>query len=373
LLIGSTAAPAPAAESGPIKIGCVAPLTWEDPTVPHIEKGLKMKLDEVGWRVAGRTIELISEDDAGKAVMSVEKAKKLIEFNKVCAILGPVAANCALAAANYTAGPKTPQFTLVQMPFQGNKNPARNVFSLTGTQRGSTKELGEYAYETGYRTAAVLQQDFVAGDELANGFIDTFQAKGGKIVQRQRVPVGTMDFSPYVTAIQKADVFVCWLLPQETLRLMPVYFNSGPKMPFILLHGSFPEEMLQQVGDRTIGMVSVIRWCRFDENPVNKQFVDAYTKRYGVAPIPIGTTAYEQMSFLLEALKATKGDTRAEVLNDAIRKVKLSLPGGMTAYSEEGIAIGDNNIIRVEKMAGVVVWKPVKKFSQVLYKSPNEK
>jgi hypothetical protein len=79
------------------------------------------------------------------------------------------------------------------------------------------------------------------------------------------------------------------------------------------------------------------------------------------------------MSFLLEALKATNGDTTPEVLNQALRKLKLSLPAGMTSFSEEGIAIGDLNIVRVEKMEGMVGWKPIRKFNQVLYKSPNEK
>ena len=243
-----------------------------------------------------------------------------------------------------------------------------------GTQQGITKDLGDYAYDVaGYRTATVMQQDFVAGEEHAKGFIDSFQARGGKIIQRQRVPVGTMDYAPYVTAIQKADVIVCWLLPQETMRLLPVYLNSGLTMPFLQLHGSLPEAMLQQVGDKTVGIVSIIRWCRFDENPVNKQFLDAFIAKYGVVPMPVAVTAYEQMSFLLEGLKATNGDTTPEVLNNAIRKTKLSLPAGITSFNEEGIAIGDHSIVRVEKVEGKIVWKPIRKFYQSLYKSPNEK
>ena len=372
LLMYSTTAPA--AELLPIRIGTILPYTWEDPAVPQIDKGIQMKLDEVGWKVAGRTIEFIREDDAANPVKSVEKAKKLVEVNKVCAIFGPIMANCALAVAKYTTASKTSQFTIVELPYVGNKMGGKNVFSINGTQQGITKDLGDYAYDVaGYRTATVMHQDFVAGEELANGFINAFQAKGGKIVQRQRVPVGTMDYAPYVTAIQKADAVVCWLLPQETLRLLPVYLNSGLNMPFIQLHGSFPEEMLQQVGDKTQGIVSVIRWCRFDENPVNKQFVDAFTKKYGEAPIFSTVSAYEQVSFLLEGLKATNGDTTPEILNNAIRKLKLSLPSGVTSFNEEGVAIGDHLIVRVEKVGGKLVWKPIKRFEQVLYKSPYEK
>jgi branched-chain amino acid transport system substrate-binding protein len=367
-------AAASAAELSPIRIGTIEPYTWEDQTIPYVDKALKMKLDEVGWKVAGRTIEFIPEDDGANPVKAVEKARKLVEVNKVCAIFGPVLAHCALAVAKYTATSKTPQFTLVELPYAGNRMGGNNVFSINGTQQGVTRYLGEYAYDTaGYRTITVMHQDFAAGEELANGFIAAFQAKGGKIIQRQRVPVGTMDYAPYVTAIQKADAVGSWLLPQESLRLLPIYLNSGVNMPFVQLHGSIEEDMLQQVGDKTVGIVSVIRWCRFDENPINKAFVDAYTKKYRIAPIPKAASAYEQMSFLLEALKATNGDTTPEVLNQALRKLKLSLPAGMTSFSEEGIAIGDLNIVRVEKMEGMVGWKPIRKFNQVLYKSPNEK
>jgi branched-chain amino acid transport system substrate-binding protein len=362
-----------AAESGPIRIGAIEPYTWEDPTIVLVDKAIKMRIEEYGGKVAGRTIEFIGEDDAGNAVKAVEKAKKLVEMNKVAAIIGPIPANNALAVANYTAASKIPQFSIVQMPFAGNKNPGRNVYSIAGTQQGSTIPLGQYAYDIGYRTVSVLHQDFVAGEELAKGFIDAFEAKGGKVIQRQKVPVGTMDYAPFVGAIQKADAFVTWLLPQEQLRLNNQYFNAGPKMPYILLNGAFPAEMLQQTGDKTLGIVSVIRWTRFDPSPENKKFLDTFVKKYGEYPTTNAVAAYDQMGFLLEALKATSGDTNPDALNAALKKVKLTLGAGVTRYSEEGVAIGDMSIVRVDKVEGKHAWVPIKKFSQVLYKAAGEK
>ncbi len=363
-----------AAESGPIKVGTIEPYTWEDPTIQLIDKAIKMRIEEMGGKVAGRPIEIIPEDDAGNAVKAVEKAKKLVEMNKVAAIIGPIPANCALAVANYTAASKTPQFSIVQMPYAGNKNPGKNVYSIAGTQQGSTVPLGLYAYELGYRTVAVLHQDFVAGAELAKGFIDAFEAKGGKVVQRQKVPVGTMDYAPFVGAIQKeANAFVTWLLPQEQLRLNNQYFSAGPQMPYILLNAAFPAEMLQQTGDKTLGIISVIRWTRFDTSPVNKKFVDTFVKKYGEYPTTNAVAAYDQMGFLLEALKATNGDTRPDVLNPALKKVKLTLGAGVTQYREDGIAMGDMSIVKVEKVEGKHAWVPIKKFSQVIYKADGEK
>ena len=228
--------------------------------------------------------------------------------------------------------------------------------------------LGEYTYDVlGYRTATIMHQDFLAGQELSQGFIDAFEAKGGKSIQRQRIPVGTVDYAPYVTAMQKADCVVCWLLPEETARLLPTYFASGLGMPFIQLHGSFPEVMLQEVGDKGVGIISIHRWCLNLDSPTNKQFVDAYVKKYGVDANYLSTAGYEDMSIILEAIKATGGDTRPEVLDDAIRKVKIDTPSGITSFNQEGVAIGDLHILEAAIMDGKIMWKPIFTYTQVPY------
>ena len=39
------------------------------------------------------------------------------------------------------------------------------------------------------------------------GFIDS----GGQVIQKQWVPIGTQDFSPYLAAMKPADVCLFWL------------------------------------------------------------------------------------------------------------------------------------------------------------------
>ena len=134
-----------------------------------------------------------------------------------------------------------------------------------------------------------------------------------------------------------------------------------------------PEEMLQQSGDKALGIISVIPWNRFVDNPANKAFVADYHKKYGANPNNNAASAYEQMSFLLAGLKATNGDTNPDVLLPAIRKQKLSLPCGTISYNPDGVAIGDKYIVKVEKVEGKIAWVPVKKYSQILMKSPDEK
>lgn len=360
-------------ELPPLKIGAIIPYTGPDPMAFEIDKGIKLKLDEVGWEVAGRKIDLITEDDAYDPTIAVQKAKKLVEVDNVEVILGALFLPCSLGVGNYLLASKIPQFTFVETPIDLFPAGSKNFFCLSGSQAGVTAPLGEYAYDKlGYRTATVMHQDFIAGEKLAQGFIDAFEAKGGKIVQIQKIPIGTMDYGPYVSAIKKADCEVCWLLPQETMRLLPVYFNSGIKMPFIQLHGSFSDEMLQGVGDSTIGMVSILRWNLLLDSPTNKNFVDNFVKTYQDNPRYLAASGYENTAIFLEAVKATGGNTKPEVINDAIRKVKIDLPSGITSFTEQGVGVGDLHILKVEKVNGKVMWTPIFTYSQLPYIAPSE-
>ena len=131
-----TPTPTPA-ELPPIKIGALIAFTGPDPNVPATDKGIKLKLDEVGWEVAGRKIELVTEDDAFDATLAVDKAKKLVEMDKVQVIIGPVFQPCAVAVASYLASSRIPELTFVEAPlaaylgFGGN-----NVFNLSVRKEG---------------------------------------------------------------------------------------------------------------------------------------------------------------------------------------------------------------------------------------------
>ena len=351
----------------PIKIGALIAYTGPDPLVTEIDKGIKLKLDEVGWKVGNRTIELRTEDYAANAVTAVDKARKLVELDKVDVIIGPLFVDCLLAAINYITPSKIPQLTLATLPINGLRMGGNNVFSFVGEQRGVTQYTGVYAWEAGYKTATVIHQDFVAGAEFAEGFIKAYEAKGGKVVQRQRIPVGTMDYAPYVTGMQKADCVVSWLLPQETLRLLPRYYDSKLAMPFIQMYASFPDVMLNDVGPRAAGIISIHRWCLALDNPLNKKFVEAFVKKNSADPHYLAAAAYEATSIVLEALKATGGETKPAILNEAIRKVKIDLPSGVTSFTKEGVGIGDLNILKAALKGGKIAWEPIKTYKQVPY------
>ena len=63
--------------------------------------GMSLYFDSINWTVAGRKIELIKEDDQFNPQIGLQKAKKLVESDKVDLVIGIQASNVALAVLNY--------------------------------------------------------------------------------------------------------------------------------------------------------------------------------------------------------------------------------------------------------------------------------
>src|SRR5215510_13610548 len=77
------------AQSGPIKIGMLAPLTGPFAQIgKDMVGGTELYLDEIGRQIAGRKVELIVEDDEGNPATALNKARKLVEADKVHLLTG---------------------------------------------------------------------------------------------------------------------------------------------------------------------------------------------------------------------------------------------------------------------------------------------
>jgi len=77
-----------AASAKPLKIGAILDFTGPAAMLgPLFKDGIVMALEENKNQVAGRPIELIAEDTAGDPAVSLEKARKLVERDKVNIII----------------------------------------------------------------------------------------------------------------------------------------------------------------------------------------------------------------------------------------------------------------------------------------------
>ena len=356
------------AAAEPIKIGAIISYTGPaSVTGPGDENTIDLLLDEVGWKAGGRKIEVFKVDEgSGNPTETVAGAKKLVEGDKVDVVIGPVLMHTAAAVAAYCGSAGVPHIV-----FSSNIKDIMNnktVFLPQGTGRGQVYVCGQYAYEKlGYRTASMLIADYAGGHEFCGGFIDGFEASGGKIIQKQLVPMMEANIAPYIGRIKEADCVAWWLVGPSSIAFPKQYHQYGLKMPLVYSTAlPLEEPQLAQIGDDGLGMISSALYSPEIDTEINRDFVNKYKGRFGEYPGMAAMECYVAMKLFLEAVKATGGDTGREKIMEALKGVKnLVTPAGTLSMTPERMGIQDQYILECSKKGDRYYWKVLAKYAEV--------
>ncbi len=370
ILVAMPASPgyAKSKDKNVIKIGALVPLTgpfamWGK----MFQNSMELVLDEKGWKVAGKKIEFIVEDEGGVDVsLALEKAKKLVEADKVDIMMGPFFGSSA-----FTVLPYTSSIPIVNVKWSEpgiEKDELGNKYAFWGAMSyyDNTYPLGIYAYEEkGIRTVISIGSDYACAYDFVGGFMDAFKSKGGKVIQQQWAPLTEADYSPYLSNLKEADAFVCGALgPPAKLPLFAQYDELGlfKKMPiFISEIGTLPPPVMQEMGDKIIGIIGIQKFLK-DNNQEAKKFFKSYVAKYKGEPDEKACDAYNGMTIVMEALRITGGNTDPDVLKKALLGVKMTLPTGPFQFSEGRIGMQPLRVVEVKKINGKLQWVPIKEY-----------
>ena len=157
-----------------------------------------------GWTGAsidGHPLQLVgigcSNDSADKAI---SETKRLMEQLGADIMIGPLSGDESIAVANYAKQHPTKTFVDGSAGAQDTtlKVRAPNFFRFNGDGAMWNAGLGDLAYhKLGWRTAAVVSDDYSFGWTSTAGFVAEFCAVGGKITKRVFPPLNTTDYSSY--------------------------------------------------------------------------------------------------------------------------------------------------------------------------------
>src|SRR6476660_472231 len=124
--------PAVLAQSAePLKIGFLTVLTG--PLAAggkQQEEGAALFLRERNGMIAGRKVELITQDTAGSPALAKTKLQELVERSKVAVTIGPLATNEAIAMDGYVRDTKVPLITTTSAATVDLKSHAVNPWVL---------------------------------------------------------------------------------------------------------------------------------------------------------------------------------------------------------------------------------------------------
>ncbi len=310
-----------------IKVGVYGDLTGQTSSFGQSTKnGIQLAVDEINAAggVNGKKIALVIEDDQGRPEQAKTVVSKLVNQDKVVALLGEVASTNSLAAAPVAQEARIPMIT------PSSTNP-------------KVTEVGDYisrvcfidpfqgsvmarfaANSLGKKTAAIIgdvNSDYSKG--LSEVFKQEFTKLGGRIVAESSYTQNDADYKGQLTNIRNSNPEVIYI---------PGYYGQvaiiakqarelGMNMPLLGGDGWDSPELWKLGGAALKNAYISNHYSAENPAPEIQNFVKAYQAKFNVAPDSLAALAYDSAKVLADAIKRAGGTDSAK-LRDAIAQTK---------------------------------------------------
>jgi branched-chain amino acid transport system substrate-binding protein len=354
--------PGGAAPNGPIKVALLAPTSGSAAAAGHdMVAGWTLYWKEHGEHVAGRTIQTTVYDTNSNPAHALDQARHAVEQDGAQIIVGPYLANEGLAVAPYGIQHKIPMlFPTVSADDLSQRQASAYVVKVAGwTSSQSTHVAGVWAYEQGYRKVVTIANSYAFGYENAGGFAQTFTGKGGKIVNQIWAPLGTADYTPYISQVQAAapDAVFVEMVGADAVHFLQQWSQLGlkSKIPLIANETTTDQSNIRSIDPAIVeGIVSVGHFAEGRDAPATRAFVDKYAKAEGVLPSYMATSFYTAAEWTARALQNVHGQTDdAATFLRAVREIKLAdSPFGPMVLDQYGAPVDNVYLRRVVATSG---------------------
>jgi branched-chain amino acid transport system substrate-binding protein len=306
-----------------VTVGAVGPVTGAAATFGISTKnGDQLAVDEWNAKggVLGKQIKEVFADDKGDPAEGATVYTKLIQQDKVCAIVGTVMSKVSLAGAPICQAAKIP------MVATASTNPKVTevgdyIFRACFIDPFQGTVGANFAYNNLKARKAALIYDL--GNDYTKGLAEFFKAQfiklGGKIVADEGHDTGITDFKAQLTRIVQAKPDIIY---------NPDYYNDvaliakqarelGFKGPLMGGDGWDSPDLVKIGGSAVEGCYFTNHYSKDDTRPVVQDFVKRYQAKFNEVPDALAVLAYDAMGITLNAIK-TAGSTKGPAIRDAL-------------------------------------------------------
>ena len=356
-----------------IKIGLLA--TLEGPFTVLGQDGLRgaeLALKEHNYMAGGKKIEIIKSSSNATPDSAVAAARKLVEQDKVDILVGPLSGDEGIAVKGYAKGQPKVTFINGASAAQGTtlQDPAPNFFRFSTEGAQWQAGLGTYAFSKGYKRAVVIAEDYSFPYSQVQGFMVEFCKAGGKVIDKNWVPLGTKDYSSVIAKLPKdIDAIYVALGGSDAVNFLSQYEQSGGDKPMVGGSITVDQTVLSFKGKRRDGMIGTLSAGPIADNWDDaswKKFVADYkasSKDAFPSPSLFAHAYYLNTKATLDALDAVKGDlsNNHAAYRKALATMILKSPTGDIKLDANRNAVANMFVTEVAKNADGTLFNKVVK------------
>jgi ABC-type branched-subunit amino acid transport system substrate-binding protein len=276
--------------------------------VEHINSGdplIKKIAPKVEKGLLGKQVALVVADSAAKPNEAVQAEQRFINENKIVAMTGSTSSAVAVALNKFAQREKV----LYLVGISGSndttgKDCVRYSFRQDFYGETAANAIGPVLVKSfgKGKKAAFMTPDYTYGHTVTKSVNDYLTKNGGwTMVTNQISPLGTQDFSQYLTNIANSGaefiINVNWGRDAVLSVQQAKQFGLIPNMKLVIPY-QIPF-LAKEVGpELTQGVFAATDfwWTLEDKFPLAKEFVDAFNKKYGYRPEWGANNSYMQFA-----------------------------------------------------------------------------
>lgn len=334
-----------------VKIGYLSALSGAqaDMTGNAALHGARMAIEEVGGKVNGEPITIISADHLGKADVGLSIAREWLDQQNVNLLLSVDHSAVALAVSDLIKNRNVAMFMGASSSKLLNENcgphQAMMLLDTTALARAITIPQIKAGHDKWY----YITVDYALGHDLQAKGEAAIKEAGGEVVGAAVHSPQTTDFSAFLMEAQAKGANTIGLATfgnwQNTITKQAQEFGVEATLaPYYLA-----DTDIKSAGLDTLQNVSGTIQFYWDQNDKTREFSKRFQEGFGRPPTFTNAYTYEFTRHYLKAIEATK-TSDAEAVMNWMRENPMELINGDTAtIRKDGYTLRDVYTYRTKK------------------------
>jgi branched-chain amino acid transport system substrate-binding protein len=325
-----------------LRIGVLTPLTGGGAvygtTMSRMYTLLADEINKAGG-VAGKQIQLFTEDDQTNPDAGVRGARKLVDVNRVHAIVGTWSSAVTLAVAPIAVQARIPHFCVSSSPAISTFKDEDFLYRTAYSQAVISTVYATTAQKLGFKTAALLILNNPYGIGLGDSFPDRFAKVGGTVTGKV---IYNPSQSSYRSEIQQAlagkpDVILFGGYTPDGIQVFKEWFQLGLGGTWMGPGFALDQKFIQGIGAPAAEGTVVVEGAPNLQSSAYKNADKLYRAAHNQEADFFAAMAYDHLMVVALAVLAGNGNTSGDSIKANIRKIS-NPPGKVVGSWAEAAA-----------------------------------
>ncbi|PJW19816.1 ABC transporter substrate-binding protein [Geobacillus thermodenitrificans] len=318
--------------------------------------------------IDGKKIKLIAYDDKSNQNEAVLSTKKLIEQDKVTALIGGTISGNSLAMIPLIEKAGIPYISLAASKQIVNPSDGSSRHWTFKTAQGDDiviQKLLSFLKEKGWTSIAWLNVANAYGTSGHSEFAHYAPEYGVKAVIEEEFEATVDDAKAMLTRVKKANpqAIVVWGTAQESAVVTKNIRELGIDVPIIESHGVGTKSFIDLAGEAANGVILpagriLVADQLLDSDPQKETLLtykEQFEKTYNYEPTTFGGHAWDAFHLLMNAIK--EGKTDKENIREALEKTTdfVGISGVFRMSKDDHTGLDADSLVMVQIQDGKFV------------------